>query len=262
MGAAPTVPPLAPRVAQVWWARVQDVGSQHDVLLGPADLERRARLARPADRQRLTAAWAVTRVVLGAAVGAPPPRLRIDRTCPECGAQHGKPRLLDEPMVQFSLSHSGDRVAVAVHLGGPVGVDVEEIGRFDDEQLDLLAAQVLAAEEQAELRRCPPAVRAAVFTIYWTRKEAVVKATGEGLSAMVETVVSPPSSRPRVHRTDSAAGRRFRPIGLHQLCAPPGCVAAVAVAEQVPSLVVERDAAELLRAAVNRAAPWWSGRGR
>jgi 4'-phosphopantetheinyl transferase len=252
---AGVVPALVPRVCQVWWARPADVGRDADALLAPADLERRARLVHVADRQRLTAAWALTRTVLGAAVGASPTVLQIDRTCPECGGRHGKPRLLDDRNVQFSVSHSGDRVAVAVQRGAPVGVDVEKIGRFAAGQLDLLADHVLAAEERAELRRWPPSARPAAFTTYWTRKEAVLKATGEGLGeAVVSTVVSPPSSPPRLLRRGVPAGRTALPIGLHALLAPPGYVATLAVAGPEPSSVVERDASVVLRNAMLRAA--------
>jgi 4'-phosphopantetheinyl transferase len=248
------VPALVPRVCQVWWARLADVGQDADALLAPVDLERRARLVHAADRQRLTAAWALTRTVLGAAVRASPTVLRIDRTCPECGGRHGKPRLLDDRNVQFSVSHSGDRVAVAVQRGAPVGVDVEEIGPFAAGQLDLLADHVLAAEERAELRRWPPSARPAAFTTYWTRKEAVLKATGKGLGEAVVTVVSPPSSPPRLLRRGGPAGRALLPIGLHALLAPPGYVATLAVAGPEPSSVVERDASAVLRNAVIRAA--------
>lgn len=248
------VPALVPRVCQVWWARLADVGQDADALLAPVDLERRARLVHAADRQRLTAAWALTRTVLGAAVRASPTVLRIDRTCPECGGRHGKPRLLDDRNVQFSVSHSGDWVAVAVQRGAPVGVDVEEIGPFAAGELDLLADHVLAAEERAELRRWPPSARPAAFTTYWTRKEAVLKATGEGLGEAVVTVVSPPSSPPRLLRRGGPAGRAVLPIGLHALLAPPGYVATLAVAGPEPSSVVERDASAVLRNAVIRAA--------
>jgi 4'-phosphopantetheinyl transferase len=234
----------------VWWAAAGDAGPQHDVLLAADDLARRQRLTRPADRQRLTAAWAVTRLLLGAEVGLPPAQVRIDRTCPGCGAQHGRPRLLDDPGVQFSVSHSGDRVVVAVHRGGPVGVDVEEIGRFGPEELEVLAGQVLAPCELACLRSLPAAARPAAFTTYWVRKEAVVKMTGEGLTAAPdEVVVSPPHELPRLLRWEPSAVRPAE-VGLHPLSAPPGFAAALAVAGTGGCAVVERDAGPVLLAAV------------
>jgi 4'-phosphopantetheinyl transferase len=234
---------------QVWWAGAADTGPGHDALLADDDLARRDRLTRPADRQRLTTAWAVARLLLGAEVGVEPARVRIDRTCATCGGRHGRPRLLDDPAVHFSVSHSGDRVVVAVRRGGPVGVDVEEIGRFGAGELDLLAGQVLAPCERACLRDLPPDARAAAFTAYWVRKEAVVKMTGEGLAAAPDAVVvSPPHEPPRLLRWEPSAVRPAE-VGLHTLHPPPGFAAALAVAGPDGGAVVERDAGPLLRAA-------------
>jgi 4'-phosphopantetheinyl transferase len=251
-GSAPTprvstpVPPLVPGVCQVWWARREDAGPQHDALLGEAALRRRARLVWAADQQRFTAAWAVARLVLGAHAGIPPVRLEIDRTCPDCGAQHGKPWLPAVPEVAFSISHSGSCVAVAVLRDHPVGVDVEEVGRFDAAELDQLAAATLAAEERAELARQPVEGRALAFTTYWTRKEAVLKATGEGVTAQLDRlVVSPPSAQPLVLRRDGATARVS--LSVHPLHPPHGYVAALAAAGEGPADVVEHDAAPILR---------------
>jgi 4'-phosphopantetheinyl transferase len=239
------VPALARGSCQVWWARATDVRPEHDALLGAADLLRRSRLLRPADRQRLTAAAAVVGLVLGAHAGRPPGRLRIDRTCPHCGRPHGKPRLADVPDLHFSVSHSADCVVVAVSADGPVGVDVEEVGPWDAADLADVAMLTLAPEERAVLSRAPAAVRAAVFTAYWTRKEAAVKATGAGLTAALdEIVVSSPTSPPRVLRWgDPAAGP---PPLLHVLSPPEGYAAALALVGPTTQ-VVETDAAPLLQ---------------
>jgi 4'-phosphopantetheinyl transferase len=66
-----------------------------------------------------------------------------------------------------------------VSATAPVGIDVEAIGRHGDD--DALLARVLAPEERAALRRLPPARRDAAFTDIWCRKEAYLKALGEGL---------------------------------------------------------------------------------
>jgi 4'-phosphopantetheinyl transferase len=224
----------------VWWARPEDVRPEHDTLLGEADLQRRARLARPDDRRRLTAAAAVARTVLGALLGAPPAALEIDRTCPECGAAHGKPRLPAAPGVHFSVSHSGGCVAVAVFGGGPVGIDVEEVGRLTPGEVAGVADAVLAPEERAELAAAAAPARA--LLAYWTRKEAVVKATGEGLTAgLARLVVSPVTTPPRVVRRDGG------PVWLRDLPAPPGLVAALAGLGDPPARMDRHDGGALLR---------------
>lgn len=250
MNAGAAVPALTPGTCQVWWAGLDGVGPEHDVLLADADLARRDRLRLPADRQRLTAAWAVARLVLAAATGIPPDRLEVDRTCPGCGAQHGKPWLPSAPNVHLSVAHSGGCVAVAVAAGSPIGVDVEAVVELAGAELDLLAGGTLAAEERAELARCPAVQRAAAFTTYWTRKEAVLKATGDGLSTALDTlVVSPPSRRPRVLRWPPAAAP-VAGLSMHVLHPPAGHVATLAVLGGAPTRVVEADAGPLLRCAV------------
>jgi 4'-phosphopantetheinyl transferase len=242
-----TVPPLSEGTCQVWWAHGADVRAEHDDLLDDADLARRAALARPADRLRSTAAWAVTRLVLAAHLGRTPDGLRMDRTCAGCGGAHGKPRLVDADGVHFSVSHSADVVAVAVSRAGPVGVDIERVAPWHDADLDEVAELTLAPVERAVLARQPAADRALAFTTYWTRKEAAVKAVGTGLTApLEEIVVSPPASAPRLVRW-GRNGHRL-PL-LYPLRARPGVVGALAVLDADPVRVVERDAGELLRAA-------------
>jgi 4'-phosphopantetheinyl transferase len=239
-------PALDPGVCHVWWVRPEDVGPGHDALLAPADLQRRERLRRPADRHRLTAAAAVLRLVLGAYAGVAPDRVHIDRTCPGCGEQHGKPRTPDLPGVHFSVSHCAGAVAVAVGADGPVGVDVEEVGRYEPAELDRLADDVLAAEERAELARLPSRDRAVGFTTYWTRKEALVKATGDGLGVRLDgVVVSPPSTPPQLLRWDG----RSVTVALRALHPPAGVVGTLAVLGRPAVAVVEHHAGPLLRTA-------------
>jgi 4'-phosphopantetheinyl transferase len=250
----------------VWWARPEDARPEHDALLSPADLDRRSRLLRPDDRRRTTVATAVARLVLAAATGLPPDRLSIDRTCPNCGGQHGKPRLTDAPDLHFSVSHSAGRVVVAVSRAAAVGVDIEQVGAWDAADLEEVAQLTLAPEERAVLVRQPAAARALTFTTYWTRKEAAVKATGAGLTAPLdELVVSSPALPPRVLRWGTPSDGLDRPL-LHALQAPPGYVAALAVIGAAVR-VAERDAGPLLRARSSRTArrapgagvPWTSG---
>ena len=236
-------PAPLPGVCQVWWARPGDVRPEHDALLSREDLVRRARLACPADRRRLTAGTAVARLVLGAALGTPPAELRIDRTCSACGSAHGRPRLPDDAGLHFSVSHSGDCAVVAVLPGTPVGVDVEAVGRFAPAEVGELAGCTLAAGEQAHLARLPPAEQPEAFTVSWVRREAVLKATGHGLGGPPdELVVTPPSTPPRVLHRDGP-----EPVWLRDLPAPCGYVAALAGLGTAPDDVVHRDAGPLLR---------------
>ncbi|MGY1706512.1 4'-phosphopantetheinyl transferase family protein [Geodermatophilus sp. SYSU D00697] len=232
---------LRPGVCQVWWASTGDLRPQHDALLAPADLERRARLAEDDDRRHSTMASAVVRAVLGTALGVSPTGLVVDRTCPGCGRPHGRPRLPALPDLGVSVTHSAGCVAVAVLPGGAVGIDVEEVVRPGTD-LDELASVVLAPEERAELARAPLGYRHRAFTTWWTRKEALLKATGEGLSTPLETVVlSPPWTPARVLRWSGTG-----PAWLSDLRPPAGLAGALAGLGRPPVAIEERDAGPLL----------------
>lgn len=245
----PTAPVLTSGTCQLWWAAVDDVRPEHDGLLSHDDLTRRSRLREPRDQQRLTAAWSVARLVLGTLTGTPPDRLRVDRTCRDCGAPHGKPRLPDAPDLQLSIAHTGGWAVVAVCQGAAVGVDVEPVATLAPDELDLLVDGTLAAQERSALAGLAHADLARAFTQVWSRKEAVAKATGDGLpSPPSSLVVSPASAPPTVLRWD---GREqvVRRCRLHDLAPPPGFAAALAVLTDEDVAVVASGAGPLLRAA-------------
>jgi 4'-phosphopantetheinyl transferase len=122
-----------------------------------------------------------------------------------------------------------------------VGIDVEEIGRCGTD-LDELADAVLAPEEKASFARVPAASRERTFATWWTRKEALVKATGEGLSTPLDAiVVTPPESPARVLRWHGTG-----PVWLADLRPPAGLVGALAALGSPPAEVAHRDAGPLL----------------
>ncbi|MDN5916838.1 MAG: 4'-phosphopantetheinyl transferase superfamily protein [Pseudonocardia sp.] len=196
----------------VWWAHPLDPGTHPGLvsLLDAHERERMAALRQETDRARYLAAHALTRIVLGEHLATDPAGLRLDRTC-RCGQQHGKPRLAERPdSPGFSLTHSGSLVGVA--LGpGPVGVDVEH-GRALT-SLDGLAEHVLSSAERGN-----GDLDAHTFLITWTRKEALLKATGDGLSSPMDAItLSGPREAPRVH---GWGGERRGPMWLSDLDTP------------------------------------------
>ncbi|MFV8603719.1 thioesterase domain-containing protein [Ralstonia pseudosolanacearum] len=128
-----------------------------------------ARFAFDADRERYLAAHWAKRRVLGALLAAAPRSLRFGA---EAG---GKPYLIGEAL-HFSLSHSGDRVAVAVCRHAPVGVDIE--------QARGIACHASAARIMHPLDRIAPQCETPEdrFLAAWSLKEAVAKCTGTGLA--------------------------------------------------------------------------------
>ena len=100
------------------------------------------------------------------------------------GAPWTKPRLAGSG-VEFSISHSAGRVALAFCRAAPVGVDIEHLrprpsGRF--------AENCCSPLERRELTRLSPPRRLPFLYARWTLKEALLKATGEGLSQPMRSI--------------------------------------------------------------------------
>ncbi len=93
--------------------------------------------------------------------------------------ESGKPRLAGEPRLRFNLSHSGGRALYAFTLDRDVGVDLERIRALPD--AEQIARQHFSAAEIRDLASLPAAEKTAAFHRCWTRKEAYIKARGEGL---------------------------------------------------------------------------------
>lgn len=154
------------------------------------------------------------RRTLGQLTGADPAALRFERHCARCGtAEHGKPALVADAAPRFSLSHAGDRVVLAVCPDRPVGVDVESADRAIDE----LRRLVLHPDE-------PPATGLDLLWV-WTRKEALLKATGEGLARPMTAV--------DLGAHDLGVGGQ--PFTVHDLATDSGYVAAVATLDGPPA---------------------------
>lgn len=205
-------------------------------LLDDHERVRLSRLRRPADRARYLAAHALVRLVLAPLAGTVPGALAFDRTC-RCGAPHGKPVLRGGP--GFSLSHAGELVGVAVRADGPVGLDVEQVRDVAD--LDALAEHVRSPAERARGDLDP-----AAFFRTWTRKEALVKATGDGLTAPM-TAITLTVDKPGVERW-IGPGAPSGPMWLHDLSPVPDHPAAVAGPGAQPPEIVEADGDAVLHA--------------
>lgn len=93
---------------------------------------------------------------------------------------HGKPTLAVHPSLQFNLSHSHDVALLAVRCGRPVGIDVERLDDSPDHVA--IAAESFAVDEARSVATAAPADRTATFLRLWTRREAVLKALGVGLT--------------------------------------------------------------------------------
>jgi 4'-phosphopantetheinyl transferase len=244
------MPELRDDECHVWWADLTHCAAWHTRLLDATESARHRSYRRPADRDRFTVGVALTRLVLGAHLGVPPDGVPIDRTCARCGAAHGRPRLATGAAVDFSVSHSGDVIALAITAtlagggaGRRVGLDVElmDATTASEAPVDV----VLSAAEHRSYGTLDAGARPAAFFRYWVRKEAVLKATGDGLAVpMTHLTMSAPDQPPRL------AGWQGRPdfpalVSMHDLAARPGYLAALALVGS-DAAVICHDAADLL----------------
>ncbi|HYZ16695.1 MAG TPA: 4'-phosphopantetheinyl transferase superfamily protein [Candidatus Acidoferrum sp.] len=171
-------------------------------LLDADELQRAARFRFPVDRTRYVLAHGVLRLTLARYVDRDPRALTFER------GQFGKPSL-SGPLsgaVEFNLSHSDERVLVAV-ARRPVGVDVER--RSERTECERVAEFVFSQAEQDELTSLPSEQRRSAFFAAWARKEAYIKATGYGLAYGLDTFDVSLARLPRV-----LADRRA-PDGAH-----------------------------------------------
>jgi 4'-phosphopantetheinyl transferase len=148
--------------------------------LSPDERARALRFGTDALRERWIAGRATLRLLLGDALGIAPSGVRLRR------GVRGRPELADAgPGVDFNVSHTMGVALVAIARdlsdGARIGVDIERADR--DVGADRLARKFLTLREQATVKGPDPVLRKQTFLRYWTCKEAMSKATGEGLAA-------------------------------------------------------------------------------
>ncbi len=221
--------------------RIQDLCAAHLTLLDGQELDRAHQYRMAADSDRCLLGAVLLRLAAARRLGVRPADVAVDRTCGRCGEQHGRPQLPGSGL-NASVSHSADVVTVALTGAGPVGVDVEAVRVID---FAAVADKVCTPAELAHLRV------AADFYAYWTRKEAVLKATGEGLARpMADLHVAPPRSAPALLRLGGGTPPACQ---LADISVGDGYHACVAVLTADPVAVAVLDAGELLATGVDLA---------
>ena len=193
-------PAIAEREIQVWSLSLSvssEAGEEFGRVLSADERERVARFRLPQLKERFTAAHGALRHLLGAYLGQSPGTIRF-----EYGAQ-GKPRI-DSPLC-FNMSHSDDRLVVAIAHGADIGIDIERCRA--NEQMEQIARDYFSPEEAGHVLSAPPAQRPRTFLSVWTRKEAFTKAVGCGLGcALTSFSISPLAHEPApVVRLDESA---------------------------------------------------------
>lgn len=189
-------------------------------VLSPDERERALRFATEALTFRYVVARATLRTLLGERLVCDPASLRFDYS------PNGKPSLRGHAL-SFNVSHSG-ALAVFAFADGDValGIDVEEVRPLSD--MHDLARRFFAPEEWRALAEVDAPLQTAAFFHCWTRKEAYLKALGDGLMAPLDqfaVTLRPGEEAAFVHiGGDVAAGAAWR---IRHLDPEPGYVGAV-----------------------------------
>lgn len=179
----------------VWWIALDPEGSYSRGLSLLDDDERRRALGfvKPEDSTRFIGAHAALRSIVAPYLGLAPQSVRIERLpCTACGEPHGRPvvRAPSDLDLRFSLAYSRERALLVLAPGRDVGADVEHLDNAEGAYAS--AAVFLDADEQAAIERDPPSGRARSALEQWTRKEAILKATGVGLNVDPKSFSLPP----------------------------------------------------------------------
>ncbi len=173
---------MSPGIA-LWWCPLERTPDEIAALaawLSPAETARASRFGTDVLRQRWIAGRTSLRLVLGRALDLPPAEVPLAR------GRRGRPQLADaSSRIDFNVSHTGGVALIGIARDAPagmrIGVDVEHADR--DVGADRLARKFLTVREQETLALPEVGGRRRRFLRYWTCKEAMSKATGDGLAA-------------------------------------------------------------------------------
>lgn len=169
---------LRPDGVHIWRVRLdtsEEMRRELEAVLSVTEIAGIAGLLRNSDRTRSTIAHGALRLILAPYVSIPPRELVI------VPAASGRPRVCnpDAPMHDFSMAHSHDVALIAISAGPSVGVDLEYMDQQSD--WEAIARRFLPDDEVQDLQALPAAEQLRAFYQCWTRLEARVKASGEGL---------------------------------------------------------------------------------
>lgn len=199
-------------------------------LLAPDELDRARRFRFDDNRNDYIACRDALRLLLGHYLHVTPQELRFNYS------EYGRPSLIgSDPAetVEFNLSHTAGAALLAFARGRRIGIDIERVRR--DFSTAEIAERFFSLNERMVLRGLPQEQRHQAFFECWTRKEAFIKALGEGLSHPLDQFdVSLTPGKPAAllaTRPDAGQARRWLMWNLQV----PGEYAAALVAETAGS---------------------------
>ena len=167
---------LEEKEVHVWCADLEPAADQLAVLqktITPVEVERANRFRFWRHKRRYIAGRGTLRILLGQYLNVYPPDVKI------AYSEYGKP-FLPSNRIHFNLSHSKGIALYTFCLAANIGIDLEKVRPISD--AEGIAARFFSTAEHARFQALPKAKRNDAFFACWTRKEAFIKALGEGLS--------------------------------------------------------------------------------
>jgi 4'-phosphopantetheinyl transferase len=233
----PATRSLAVHEVHVWHSLVDPLSPEiprFQELLSRDEKERARRFHFEKNRGEYVLSRGTLRILLASYLGVPPTEL-----CFRYSA-HGKPSLsapVRAATLSFNVSHTDGIAVYALAWNRRIGIDVERARKnFDAEQI---AERFFSETERLALRQLPQEHRHEAFFRCWTRKEAYIKAIGQGLSHPLhqfDVSLAPNETAALLStRPDAAEAKRWL---LREIPLPANYIAALAV-EADPTPVVQ-----------------------
>ena len=179
-------PPLAGDEIHVWattLAVAPDILETYAATLSPDEMARANKFKFAKHRNRFIAGRGALRAILGQYLSVGPAGLRFAYSA------NGKPDFAEDfagSGIHFNLAHTADLAMIAITRIGEIGVDVEGVRPVKN--VDELVGRFFSPRESELFQKVPDEQKPVAFFNLWTRKEALLKATGEGITRSLSLV--------------------------------------------------------------------------
>lgn len=169
----------------IWYAVLDQPVSHFCRFIQTLSMDERMRAERfyfEKDRKRFITRRGILRMILGRYLSIEPNRLQFSY------GKSGKPALTDtfgKGTILFNVSDSGRLALYGFTRDREIGVDIEQVHDISD--MDQIAERFFSVRENAIFHALPERNKKEAFFKCWTRKEAFIKAVGDGLSRPLDT---------------------------------------------------------------------------
>ncbi|QQS37258.1 MAG: 4'-phosphopantetheinyl transferase superfamily protein [Ignavibacteriales bacterium] len=217
-------------IIHIWKLEIPDSEERYNYylnLLSYDEIARSERFHFQKDRNEYVCCRGFLRETLSGYLSLEPEEILFDY------GKHGKPEIANNngiDKIKFNLSHSKGHAMIAVTLNDEIGVDIELIKEIPD-MMDI-AKELYTSKENKLLLESDQQAAESFFKI-WTRKEAVIKAVGHGLSAPLKMIDVSGDGDISVDKSYEYESEEFINCRIKDLTPPSGYSAAVALCGKI-----------------------------